>query len=427
MSKKPAAKTGQKETVKKAAKKPGAPNQPADQPADQAADQPAGQPAHPPAATPADPYATLLPGDPAPWFQQRSAANPRYVFDTAAGRWIVLCFFGTAGGDGSGKAALDAVMANRDIFDDERACFFGISLDPGDEAEGRVAEAMPGLRYFWDFDGIIARAYGAVPRDAAPEKGVVAMRRFWVVLDPTLRVRRLFPFRPGAAETGELFAYLRALPPPGAHAGFEVPAPVLILPNVFEPEFCRRLIGLYEAQGGEESGFMREVGGKTVSVSDFKHKRRRDCVIADPALIRQTQLRIQRRVVPEILKVHQFKATRMERYLVACYAAEDGGHFRAHRDNTTRGTAHRRFAVSVNLNADFDGGEVNFPEYGPRGFKMAAGTACVFSCSLLHRVFPMTAGKRYAFLPFLYDDAAAKIREANNRFLGEGVAPYNAQ
>ena len=71
-----------------------------------------------------------------------------------------------------------------------------------------------------------------------------------------------------------------------------------------------------------------------------------------------------RRVTPEIRKVHQFEVTRMERYLVACYAAEDGGHFRPHRDNTTTGTAHRRFAVSVNLNDDFDGGEVSFPEYG---------------------------------------------------------------
>jgi hypothetical protein len=65
--------------------------------------------------------------------------------------------------------------------------------------------------------------------------------------------------------------------------------------------------------------------------------------------------------------------TRMERYIVSCYAAEDGGHFRAHRDNTTAGTAHRRFAVSINLDDAFDGGEVAFPEYGPRSFKAPPG------------------------------------------------------
>jgi predicted 2-oxoglutarate/Fe(II)-dependent dioxygenase YbiX len=133
-----------------------------------------------------------------------------------------------------------------------------------------------------------------------------------------------------------------------------------------------------------------------------------------------------RRVVPEILKVHQFQVTRMERYIVSCYAAEDGGHFRAHRDNTTKGTAHRRFAVSINLNGDFDGGEVSFPEYGPRSFKAPPGGAVVFSCSLLHAVSQVTRGRRYAFLPFLYDDAAARIREENNRFLDEKVGAYKS-
>jgi peroxiredoxin/predicted 2-oxoglutarate/Fe(II)-dependent dioxygenase YbiX len=427
MNKKPAVKKPAKKTAPKSASKPSA-RKSAAKAAPASTATAAAQPAKStPESAPESPggYVVLGPGDPAPCFSQRSASNPSYVFDTAAGRWLVLCFFGSAGDPGS-RAALDQVLAQRAIFDDDHASFFGISLDPKDEAEGRVAESMPGLRYFWDFDGAVARAYCAVPQQAEPGKGRVAMRRFWVVIDPTLRIRRILPFRPDGSDVAELFAYLRALPAPGRHAGFEVPAPVLILPDVFEADFCRRLIALYDANGGTESGFMREVEGKTVMLSDHKHKRRRDYVIEDRDLIRQTQLRIQRRVVPEILKVHQFKVTRMERYLIACYDAEEGGHFRAHRDNTTKGTAHRRFAVSVNLNDGFAGGEVNFPEYGPRGFKMAAGTACVFSCSLLHRVTPVTAGKRYAFLPFLYDDEAAKIREANNQFLGDGVRVYKA-
>src|SRR5262245_22736140 len=116
----------------------------------------------------------------------------------------------------------------------------------------------------------------------------------------------------------------------------------------------------------------------------------------------------------------------MERYIVGCYSAEDRGHFRAHRDNTTKGTAHRRFAVSINLNAEFEGGEINFPEYGPRSFKPPPGGAVVFSCSLLHAVSRVTSGRRYAFLPFLYDDAAARIREQSNAYLGEGVGAYRS-
>ena len=131
-----------------------------------------------------------------------------------------------------------------------------------------------------------------------------------------------------------------------------------------------------------------------------------------------------KRPEPQILKAHQFKVTRMERYVVSCYSADDEAHFRGHRDNTTKGTAHRKFAVSINLNDDFDGGEVCFPEYGPRSFKAPPGGAVVFSCSLLHAVTKVTRGRRFAFLPFLYDDEAAKIREANNRYLGEGVDEY---
>jgi predicted 2-oxoglutarate/Fe(II)-dependent dioxygenase YbiX len=159
-------------------------------------------------------------------------------------------------------------------------------------------------------------------------------------------------------------------------------------------------------------------------MTDYSHKRRKDYIITDPELIKQTQARIRRRVNPEMVKVHCFKATRMERYIVSCYAAEDGGHFRPHRDNTTKGTAHRRFAVSINLNDDFDGGELGFPEYGPRTFKMPAGGAVVFSGALLHVVTPVTRGRRFAFLPFVYDDEAARIRETNNKYLGEGVEPY---
>jgi predicted 2-oxoglutarate/Fe(II)-dependent dioxygenase YbiX len=97
---------------------------------------------------------------------------------------------------------------------------------------------------------------------------------------------------------------------------------------------------------------------------------------------------------------------------------------RGHRDNTTKGTAHRRFAVSVNLNDDYEGGEIGFPEYGPRRFKPPVGGAVVFSCSLLHAVSRMTRGHRYAFLPFLYDEEASRLRETNNAFLGENVDTY---
>ena len=371
-------------------------------------------------------YRVLQVGDPVPWFKQNSTSNPNFSFDTIAGRYIVLCFYGM-GSDEVGRATLASFQEeHRSLFDDDKLALFGVSVDPSDQSEMRAKQIVPGIRHFWDFDGTVGRLYGALPRNVLPGGGPVPIRRFWMVLNPTLRVRAIFPFEEDGSDRDKVMAYCRELPPVAQFAGFEIPAPVLVIPDVFEPEFCRHLIGLYEQHGGEESGFMREINGKTVAAHDPNHKRRKDYTITDASLIRQVQHRIIRRINPEIERVHFFKPSRMERYIVSCYAAEDGGHFRAHRDNTTSGTAHRRFAVSINLNSEFAGGEVSFPEYGPRSYKAPAGGAVVFSCPLLHAVSKVTEGRRFAFLPFLYDEEAAKVREANNSNLGEGVGAYRA-
>ncbi|MDF2690091.1 MAG: peroxiredoxin [Microvirga sp.] len=371
-------------------------------------------------------YRDLQVGDPAPWFHQNSTANPQFHFETAAGRYLVLCFYGT-GSDEIGRGALKTFQEDhRSIFDDEKIAIFGVSSDPSDMSEERAKQITPGIRQFWDFDVKVGRLYGAVPNNSALVQGKLPLRRFWMVLNPTMRIRAIFPFKEDGSDREEVMAYLRDLPPVDRFAGSEMFAPILIVPDVFEPGFCQHLIGLYEKHGGEESGFMREVNGKTVAAHDPNHKRRKDYTITDETLIAQVQRRIIRRVNPEIQKIHFFTPTRMERYIVSCYAAEDGGHFRAHRDNTTKGTAHRRFAVSINLNADFEGGEVSFPEYGPRSYKAPLGGAVVFTTPMLHAVSKVTSGRRYAFLPFLYDEAAAKVREANNAHLGEGVGNYKA-
>ena len=344
----------------------------------------------------------LAPGDPAPSFTQRSAANPRYAIDTAAGRYLVLCFF-HALSDTRAQEAVTTALSRDDVFDDDHASYFGISSDPADES--RLTNRTPGRRFIWDSDLAASRLYGAARNDTRSP--------LWVITDPTMRVLNVIPFDDTGSRAAQVIDYVASLPPPARFAGVELQAPILLLPNVFEPNLCRHLIDLYDAQGGEESGFMREVDGKTIGMKDRSHKSRRDITLNDPELIAALQGRFIRRVVPQIAKAHQFHVTRMERYIVSCYDAAEGGHFAPHRDNTTSGTAHRRFAVSINLNDDFEGGEVSFPEYGPRSFKAPPGGAVVFSCSLLHRVSTVTKGRRYAFLPFLYDDAAAKIRQAN--------------
>ena len=354
-------------------------------------------------------------GDPAPDFVVRSSNSPRFHFNTVAGRYIVLCFYGSASIARSFRAQ-SHICRYTGLFNDTVAAFFGVSIDPADEAQARVQERVPGFRYFWDFDGVVSRLYGALDATTPLDGAIAAYRGFTLVLDPMQRVWA--QVRHDAGHDAAIDAIFRALPPPGLHSGAEVPAPVLVLPRIFEPDFCRQLIGLYEGNGGKESGFMRQIDGKTVGIYDDNYKRRSDFAfdhLPDFEPVRAAiRARIHARLVPAIHKAFQFQVTRMERYIVACYDAGRLGFFTAHRDNTTSGTAHRRFACTINLNAeDYDGGELRFPEFGPRTYRAPTGGAVVFSCSLLHEATPVTRGRRYAFLPFLYDEAAARIRQTN--------------
>jgi predicted 2-oxoglutarate/Fe(II)-dependent dioxygenase YbiX/peroxiredoxin len=352
-------------------------------------------------------YALVTRGDRVPRLAQRAEGLPELVIDTMAGRYIVLCFYASAG-DETGRGALDAMLVHRDRFDDRRASFCGISADPQDESLGRVRGSLPGVRFIWDFDLQLARLLGAAPSRPPRAGEAVTFRRFWLVIDPTLHVLAAFPFAQGKADHGQVFAFLDSLPDPGRFAGFDLPVPILVLPSVLEPELCRRLIDLYEEHGGTESGIFT---GDNKLAPELK--RRKDYKVVDPAVRTVLQACIQRRVSPEIERLFFMRITRIERYIVGCYAAEDGGHFKPHRDNGRALTDHRRFAVSVNLNDDFEGGELTFPEYSPRAFKSPPGWATVFPCAILHRVLPVRAGRRFAFLPFLYDEAGAAIRAAN--------------
>lgn len=356
-------------------------------------------------------------GEPAPWFTCRTETRERFVFDTVAGRYLLLSFLGSAA-DPISAQVLALLAVNRARFDDYNLSLFGVTVDPEDERLRRVVTELPGIRYFWDFDRQISGLYGALQEDGS-------YRKVTYLLDPMLRVMAVLPFAATAqAHVTAVLALLDRLPAIGPAYPARTQAPVLVLPRVFEPSLCQALMDYYRTQGGEPSGFMQDINGKTVMVLGQDHKSRRDCTLEDEALRQACRRRIYERVVPEILKAFQFRVTRMERYLVGCYDASEGGHFRAHRDNTTKGTAHRRFAISLFLNSgEYDGGFLRFPEFGPGLYTAPPGGAVVFSCGLLHEAMPVTRGQRYMFLPFLYDEQARRIREENQAYLDVGPDP----
>ncbi len=352
-------------------------------------------------------------GQPAPWFECRSPINARFHFDTCAGRRVVISFFGSAANE-LAVSTFRSLYRDRSRFDDENTALFGVSVDPMDESQNRIQEDLPGVHLFWDFDAKVSGLYGCVQGTE-----LTNFKPHTFVLDERLRCVASVPYVTDIEQ--HRMAVMRALDslpplPPVSQSG--VPAPVLVVPRIFEGELCQTLIHYYDQHGGKESGFMRDIDGKTVAVHDYGHKRRRDQEIQDEQLRKACMFRIHDRLVPEIAKAFQFHATRIERYIVACYDADSKGHFRAHRDNTTKGTAHRKFAVSLNLNTgDYEGGQLWFPEFGRQRYVAPAGGAVVFSCSLLHEATPVTSGARYAFLPFLYDEDGARIREQNLKFI----------
>jgi predicted 2-oxoglutarate/Fe(II)-dependent dioxygenase YbiX len=302
------------------------------------------------------------------------------------------------------RAAIAALTAAPQLSEAERLSILFIAA----ESAAEITEAAGRKLVFTDANA--ARACRLIAPGAEGR---------WILLDPTLRAMAFWPLTESAAA----LAALAATPAPDTTLN----APILVAPRVFEPEFCKALIAHYAERGGEPSGVTVQNAAGVASVQlSPSFKRRFDCIIEDENLKRAIMNRIYWRLAPEIERAFMWRATRMERYLIACYDAAGGGYFRPHRDNTTNATIHRRFAVTINLNAeDYEGGDLRFPEFGPKSYRAPTGGAVVFSCALMHEALPVTRGKRYAFLPFLYDDAAAAIRSANNSFVdNETIKPY---
>jgi 2OG-Fe(II) oxygenase superfamily len=336
------------------------------------------------------PYLAIVEGD-----------HPRALIDRFAGKFLVICCYGSSRIE-PGAVALAALHKYADLFDAANKNFLGVTVDRGDEIESLPAY---GRYFFYDQDGLVSRQCGAAPLDAVPVG--TGYRVTWTIIDPTLHVLAHFHTGADASECEAVFGLLQSLPGPDSFGSCEIPAPLLFFPNLFESSFCDRLIGLYENGQPRDSGFMRD----NVEVFDHSFKRRRDYFIEDEAVKEVISKCVHRCIIPEIRKLFFMKVTRMERYLVGCYAGDENAHFRPHRDNGQAITAHRRFALSVFLSDDFDGGELVFPEYNRRLYKAPKGWGIVFPCAVLHGVTPVTRGRRFVFLPFLYDEAGAKMKE----------------
>ena len=352
-------------------------------------------------------------GDPAPWFRGQYISGELFDFHVYAGRWLVLSFLGSLA-EPQAQNKLAALLSYAPLFSEDHLVIHGVlAASPGDAILAQLqAASNPALKFVADYDGVLSKLYGT---QGAPRT---------IVLDPMLRVIANIAWDNPDGHDRMLDGLLGGLPSVDDSAGVPLTAPALIVPRVFDFPLCELLIGLYDKIGGEDSGFMEDHGGKTVTMINHRKKRRNDMIIALPELREKIRERVVTRLLPAVELFFQFHATRMDRYIVSCYDSATGGHFRRHRDNLNAGAEHRRFAVSMNLNGDYDGCDLMFPEFGRKTYRAPRGGAIVFSCGALHEVTPITRGKRYAFLPFLYGEADAARRMANNARLHDGENQY---
>ena len=301
----------------------------------------------------------IILGDPVPWFGAPLIVDGSFNLQVAAGRWIVLAFLGSPANPRAGQE-LAELMREAHLFDPERIVFYGVLTAPPADPAPYIELCTAALSFIADYDGAVSSAFGAaeMPRT--------------IVLDPMLRAVANVPWDEPAGHAQTVRGVLRSLPAVDDAAGVPLCAPVLIVPRIFDFALCDVLIQFYEKLGGDDSGFLFDVEGKTARVVDYRLKRRNDLVVAHPELREAIRSQIVRRLVPAIAQYFQFEATRMDRYIVACYDSAVGGHFHRHRDNVNIGAQHRRFAVTINLNRDYDGCDLVFPEFGRRRLSRAA-------------------------------------------------------
>ncbi len=270
------------------------------------------------------------------------------------------------------------------------------------EAKRRLGISFPVLG---DPGGFAFAAYGLHKRGMV----VTPTQMRSVVISPYRQIRRYWDIemKNQHAENAETLIKQAKL---AEETSWAAPhPPVLITPQVFSSEECVDLISAFKTNGALQILPPKPTtnpDGVKIPVYEYDRQDRIDHLITDPKLLAFIDERLKQRVYPAIRRAFAFAVTRRENLQIARYAGARSGVEIGHRDNVSAMT-HRRFALSVSLNDDYEGGSIAFREYSDKGYRLPAGTALIFSSSLLHEVAETTQGVRYNLLSHFYNDASA--------------------
>jgi len=318
--------------------------------------------------------------------------------DHLSGHFLLLAFLGDPQGD-TAVPLLQSLAGLEPQLEAANASVIAISAS-SDAAHNRHLKRAAGFPWpiVGDAAGGFFAAYGM-------HKGTDQADRL-VLVTPYRQIRAWFDLEEDEGSTLKVIMDILENAKAAEELRWSPPhAPVLIVPNVLSPEECGKLVESVET----DTPFMvrqprpGEVGGNyRIPVYDHNRQDRVDLIIKDPNTLAFLDERLFGRVTPMIKKAFAFDVTRREDLHIARYVGKREGIAIGHRDNMEPPGAHRRFALSMSLNDDYEGGEITFREFSPKGYRVPAGTAMVFSSSLLHEVQETTSGVRYNLISHLF-------------------------
>ena len=335
---------------------------------------------------------TLRPGDRVPnlTFPDMTGKTRMLYLEVGGGPILVAAVPDPHAGDG--KAALSALARKASVMDKVGIHRFALMRRKPDNPDGLGAVAMidpygDGMRMFRPLPP------GSEDEADRPAVGIAA-------LDANQRVISIFTSATSRDPVADALSVLER-EAGAAKAGAQRltrSAPVMILDKLLSETLCETLIERWKAdnvEGTVNDGFK--------NVEDPSVKRNREHVVTDPDLQRAIAQEIGPRAVNEIQKVFNFHAPlRFEMLTVLGYGDDRQDFFAPHRDSL-RAEQRRRFAISLNLNDGYEGGELMFPEYGPHKYAPPKGAGAVFGCEVLHEALPVTRGQRWVLTTFLID------------------------
>lgn len=184
--------------------------------------------------------------------------------------------------------------------------------------------------------------------------------------------------------------------------------PFIMIENALDEELLKEVIEFYKMKK------------ETNQVIAHKHSTKdRLHVHPDNNLQKKIDNKLSKSVLPELRKIFYFDANHRENYKICSYDCITSGRFHSHRD-TPHPYQHRKYAMSLLLNDDYEGGELYLSEYDMK-IKPKANTAIIFPGISSHQVLSVTKGSRMAMITFFCDSTKEKYKMQANFYKDKKV------